>query len=372
MLKVIHGADFHLDSPFTSLLPDKAATLRSEQKNLIYSLGTAIVSQKADVVLLAGDIFDSQNAFYDTVACLRDVFGDTKAQIFISPGNHDFWSEASPYTSVSWSPNVHIFKKNFVQRFNLNGLCVYGAGFTSRYQTAPMLKNLKHSSDDLAVGVFHGNFGVLNSQYNPISKEDIFDSGIHYIALGHIHEFSGLQKLGRTSFCYSGCLCGRGFDEIGDKGVVYCEISDDGSVSGKFVPLAKRRYSILSAKSEQKTVNDIATDIISQLSGHKNDIVRIEAELCNNDNISVDMLQRLLADYFFDVTLTTNKSERYDIWSLCGDNTLSGFYMSRLRRIYDEAVDEHEKACALEAAKLAFAAIKNINPQQEWEAAYDN
>lgn len=372
MLKIIHGADFHLDSPFLSLPPDKASILRSEQKNLIYSFGSAVTSKKADIILLAGDIFDSQNSFYDTAVCLRDILGDSKAEVFISPGNHDFWNVSSPYASVSWSPNVHIFKKNSVEKFNLNGLCVYGAGFTSRYQTEPLLRGIHHQSGELAVGVFHGDFGVTSSQYNPISQSDIFESNMSYIALGHVHTFSGIQKAGRSSFCYPGCICGRGFDETGDKGIVYCELSDRGNVDAQFVPLAKHKYSILSAKSDNITVDSIAGDIISKFPDYRNDIIKLKLSIPGDVNVSPDILEKSLNDYFFNLSLELNKHVQYDIWSLCGDNTLSGFYMNRLRQIYDNATNRHDKECALEAAKLAFAAIKNINPGQEWEAIDDN
>ena len=38
MLKVLHGADFHLDSPFSGLKPDAAARRRGEQRELLARL----------------------------------------------------------------------------------------------------------------------------------------------------------------------------------------------------------------------------------------------------------------------------------------------------------------------------------------------
>ena len=42
-----------------------------------------------------------------------------------------------------------------------------------------------------------------------------------YIALGHIHKFSGIKRIGNTYYAYSGCPEGRGFDEEGDKGIIF-------------------------------------------------------------------------------------------------------------------------------------------------------
>ena len=38
MIKLIHGADFHLDSPFAGLTPDQAAQRRREQRELLSRL----------------------------------------------------------------------------------------------------------------------------------------------------------------------------------------------------------------------------------------------------------------------------------------------------------------------------------------------
>ena len=35
MLRVIHGADFHLDSPFSGLSPERAARRRQEQAHTL-------------------------------------------------------------------------------------------------------------------------------------------------------------------------------------------------------------------------------------------------------------------------------------------------------------------------------------------------
>ena len=35
MLKILHGADFHLDSPFSGLAPEQAAQRRQEQRQLL-------------------------------------------------------------------------------------------------------------------------------------------------------------------------------------------------------------------------------------------------------------------------------------------------------------------------------------------------
>ena len=55
MLNIIHGADFHLDSPFSGLSPERAAQRRGEQRDLLTRLAQLAREKQADLVLLSGD-----------------------------------------------------------------------------------------------------------------------------------------------------------------------------------------------------------------------------------------------------------------------------------------------------------------------------
>ena len=90
MLKIIHGADFHLDSPFSGLTPERAAQRRGEQRELLDRLAALAREKQADLVLLAGDLLDSDHIFRETAQALREALGNIPCPVFIAPGNHDF------------------------------------------------------------------------------------------------------------------------------------------------------------------------------------------------------------------------------------------------------------------------------------------
>ena len=106
MLKLIHAADFHLDAPFAALPPERAAERREEQRQLLTRLAELAEAERADLVLLSGDLLDSDQARYETVQALARALGEMKVPVFIAPGNHDFWSARSPWSAGAWPENV--------------------------------------------------------------------------------------------------------------------------------------------------------------------------------------------------------------------------------------------------------------------------
>ena len=57
-LKILHSADWHLDSPFASFPEPERQFLRQEQKKIPGRIAELCRREKCDLVLLAGDIFD--------------------------------------------------------------------------------------------------------------------------------------------------------------------------------------------------------------------------------------------------------------------------------------------------------------------------
>ena len=115
MLKIIHGADFHLDSPFAGLSPERAAQRRGEQRELLDRLAGLAREKQADLVLLAGDLLDSERVFRETAQALRAALAAIPCPVFIAPGNHDFYSPRSVWTSLDWPENVHIFTSDALE-----------------------------------------------------------------------------------------------------------------------------------------------------------------------------------------------------------------------------------------------------------------
>ena len=132
MLKIIHAADFHLDSPFSGLTPAGAVQRRREQRQLLERLAALVQARGADLVLLSGDLLDGDRVYRETVQALTAALGAMPCPVFLAPGNHDFYSGDSAYAAVDWPDNVHLFTGGEMEAVPLPELncTVYGRAFT--------------------------------------------------------------------------------------------------------------------------------------------------------------------------------------------------------------------------------------------------
>ena len=239
-MKILHAADLHLDTPFTGHSQNALAMLQKSLAGIPEMLVQLCHQNGCDMMLLCGDIFDGEPT-PECVRALRKALEEVRIPVFISPGNHDFCTPASPWILQVWPENVHIFTKPAVESLALPQLdCrVYGAGFTS--MDCPALLKDFHAEAETKwkVGILHGDPTVANSPYCPISARQVRDSGLDYLALGHIHK-GGLSKAGDTLCGWPGCPMGKDFGETGIKSVLLVTFED--TVQAQEIPLNTPRF----------------------------------------------------------------------------------------------------------------------------------
>ncbi|MGL5414879.1 MAG: metallophosphoesterase family protein [Clostridium sp.] len=250
-IKILHCGDVHLDTPFREFDSKVAEENRADIKRVLRNIIDICNEEEIEILLIAGDFFDNNTVKKETLDFIRNIFkclDDTK--VFISPGNHDPFYEKSFYTLVDWPENVYIFKGK-LERVDLEKVSIHGFGFNNKYENEGLLKEVDINKEKINILVGHGDINDKESEYNPISKEDIYNSELDYIALGHIHKFSGIKKIGKTYYAYSGCLQGRGFDEDGDKGILI------GSVGKEYIDLQFRKTSIKNFETIEIRVDEV-------------------------------------------------------------------------------------------------------------------
>lgn len=352
MLKIIHGADFHLDSPFAGLSPERAAQRRGEQRELLDRLAGLAREKQADLVLLAGDLLDSERVFRETAQTLRAALAAIPCPVFIAPGNHDFYSPRSVWTSLDWPENVHIFTSDALEAVELPGCTLWGRAFSDAHQTACPLEGLAVPGDGrLHIACVHGCVGTGND-YGPITPGEIAASGLDYLALGHVHQGSGLQREGGTWWAYPGCPEGRGFDETGEKGVLYVE-AEPGRVTAQFVPLAKVRYEIITA--DITGPDGALFNILEALPGKTSDLICRLILTGEGDAPNLANLQQTLAPEFYGLTLIDRTRLPQDLWARREEDALTGLF---LRTMWDKCQGEPDNPLWQLAARYGLAALE--------------
>ena len=359
MFRFIHAADLHLDSAFGALPPRQAARRRQESRELAVRLAEYVREHRIDAVLLAGDLFDSASAYRDTGEQLARALGRMPALVFIAPGNHDWYGPGSPWETVDWPPNVTIFDQDRITAAEVPdwNAVFHGAAFTGPERRQGFLTGYAAPQDGrIHMGVLHGEPGGSEARYAPIRREEIAASGFHYLALGHIHKRTEPERLGNTLYAWSGCLEGRGFDELGEKGFYEGTVSDDGTVEVHFVPFARHRYEAIQV---DVTGRDPREAVLSALPEHtEQDLYRVTLTgTTGEQGVDLRALEQALAPRFDTLELRDGTRLEEDLWQRAGEDSLRGLFLGELLRQREEAETDRQRASIDRAARYGLAAL---------------
>lgn len=357
MLKIIHAADLHLDSPFHGLSAAQAVARRQAQREVLIRLMELCEEEQADLLLLAGDLFDGNQVYPETLDALTAALGRSSLPIFIAPGNHDPIGAHSPYLSHRFPSNVHIFSTFELQRVALEQVVVYGNAFLSPLERRAPLQGF-HAEEDARyqVAVVHGDVGKASSDYAPIAHADIEASGLDYLALGHVHRRSEPQTLGDTTWAYAGCPEGRGFDELGEKGCYVVTLDEHGAHT-RFVPLAQHRYLIFTAQGDEtRPWNSLLDELFAQIQEQDDVRILLRGEISDN-RPDLRALELLYQHRCASLSLRDETTFARDIWARAQEDTLTGLYLSRMKALWDKA-DEPERQALTLSLRYGLAALE--------------
>ena len=359
MLKFIHAADFHLDSAFAALPPRQAAARRRESRELPRRLANYADQNGIDLVLLAGDLFDSAASYRDTAESLSAALGQMNAQVYIAPGNHDWYGPGSPYLTVRWPENVHIFTQPQLTAMAWleKNLVIHGAAFTGPEQPEGFLSGFTAPADGkIHIGLLHGEIDPAEARYDPIRREEIAASGLAYLALGHIHKRMEPMTYGKALCAWPGCPEGRGFDELGEKGFYTGTIADDGKVSFAFVPFARRRYEILTVDVTGRDPRAAVEAALPEETAQDLYRILLTGET-GEGGVSLEALKAALADRFYALELRDQTRLAEDLWARAEEDSLRGLFLKDLKAQLDRAGTEEERQRVTMAARFGLAAL---------------
>ena len=343
-MKFIHCADLHLDSKMSANLDKEKAKARKVE--ILYTFERMVdYAENHGVVgiLIAGDMFDKKNITAATKnAVLFQINSHPDITFYYLNGNHDNDNFLVGLDTIP--ENLKMFGSVWTS-YELGNIVISGVDLSAE-NTDFAHATLMLDADKFNIVMLHGQDGEL------INLRTLANKGIDYLALGHIHAYKKEALNARTTYCYPGCLEGRGFDECGEHGFVVLDINDEnGAYSHAFIPFAKRKlYAVPVDVTDCATTSEMVAKVTAALEEAGCDATAlvkivltgaIDVE-CEKD---VDyILTRFKSQYYFvkiydETTLKVN-AEDYML-----DASLKGEYVRMIMQ--DSTLSDEDKAVVI-------------------------
>ena len=368
MLKLLHLADLHLDSPFKNLSYNKSVRLRALQREVFSSALKFAYDQNCVAVLISGDLFDSEFYTADTINFLCDAFTKySNIRFIISPGNHDPYRHGSPYKLSKFPGNVYIFTDEELAClvFPEIDLNVYGYAFTSQSYSKDPIENFTAESSGFNVLCAHSDIDSPLGSYAYIAPSSIENSCLDYIALGHIHTRPAIMKKGGTVYAYSGCIAGRDFSEYGEKGGILVTLSEqNGEKEVKseritFCPWIYRTENIsIEGASSQTQAEDIIKQTLSSDRTRNNEYEYI-TRITLSGTVDFELDEKLLLNRLSDLAVTEIENSTFylaDEKEFLNDYSVKGQFYKKLAPLLSSD-DPTVRKRALSALRLGLKAL---------------
>lgn len=366
-MKIMHLADFHLDSAFSGFSKEKADEKRAELRECFVKAMQTAKKNDVKLILIPGDLFDTPFCSAQTRKIVFDAIANANCPVVIAPGNHDYYNKNGTYADKTLPENVFVFTSGEIGRFDFDelGISVLGYAFTSdKFEENPLSVELPISSENVNILCAHTELGVPFSKYAPMSASSISKHGFTYAALGHVHSPDEPLKVGQTLIAYSGFAQGRSFDELGDGGAYIVEID----TQSKNVTLERIKLSSMNYEIEKVDITSLSNDndvakkieaVIDEKRYSEETALRVvltgavPSDYALNENAVRDALS---SSSLALLQIRNETVANFDLAELEKDLTVKGeVYRSLLPLL--ESEDEKERQKGALALKFALAAL---------------
>jgi DNA repair exonuclease SbcCD nuclease subunit len=201
----------HLDLESYASAPHTPSTRQINHRAFSSVIDLAI-QENVDLLLIAGDLFDSNRPRGDVVDFAIQELRRAGRPIVMIPGNHDCLSTQSIYHQVNFPaacPNLVLITHPNGEQHRLAAphVVLWGRGMVEHEPSYHPLGGLpRPQADAWHIALGHGFFmdeDVPSYRSSPIYAAEIRASGWDYVALGHCHAFADVSQ-GPVTAYYSG------------------------------------------------------------------------------------------------------------------------------------------------------------------------
>lgn len=237
-LKILHTSDLHLEAKL-DFLGEKSEEHRKQLVRTFEELISKAVSEKYDLVLIAGDLFDTPFPGERVKAFVLESFKklvDHKIYLAVIAGNHDRLEKGSVYLDQRFSElskdYVCIFDHVDKTEWIIGALdtTVYGVSLTKQKDiSSPLARIQKTAKTKNTIALLHGSLETHQNTNNPLNQKDLQQMNFSYTALGDWH--STMQVSAKPAIWYSGSPELIHVDQTGAGSFLSVELGDDAKVT---------------------------------------------------------------------------------------------------------------------------------------------
>lgn len=353
-MKFIHCSDIHLDSKIDGLPFDKSEIRREEVLHTFERMTCFAQENGVTAVIISGDMFDSSCITEKTRSRVLHAINSTpNVEYLYLSGNHD---EKFIANSKDLPCNLKIFKDEWTTfsfgNVSISGIVLSPSNIKSIYSSLSLDKN------SVNIVAMHGLIAgyKTDSDAEIISISLLKEKNIDYLALGHIHSYKEGEIDNRGTYAYSGCLDGRGFDEIGEKGFILLNVEGN-KIEKEFVPFSSRKiceftFDVTGFDSYLVARDELLKKIDDDID--KSSIVKVLLRGWRKVNFDIDKkgLELMLLERFFFVKVYDETDLEINIDDYANDKSVSGEF---IRLILESDMSNQNKKrvimCGIKALK---------------------
>jgi len=219
----LHTADWQLGKPFARVEDvQKRSLIQQERIGVLHRIAEAAQAQRAEFIVVAGDLFDSPSATKATVSAACSAIGAMQVPVYAIPGNHDHGGPGSIWEQAFFQRERDHLAPNFSvlltpEPVELERAVLFPCPLLRRHESHDVLAWLRSASLDLdrfgdkpRVVLAHGSVQGFAAQDDEESGDSVAPNFIDvsrlpkpafdYVALGDWH---GTKQVGPKAW-YAG------------------------------------------------------------------------------------------------------------------------------------------------------------------------
>ena len=384
MLRLLHTADVHLGARHTDL-GDRAATQRERQFAAFVATVDLALAEKVDLVLIAGDLFDSNTQprrSVERAAAQLKRLVDARIRIVIAPGTHDLYDRASIYRAYDMAAMSGAVGSDLVNVLDPDhhevylkalDLIVHGRCWATKRAPESPLAGLDVADDDRAawhVGLLHASIaieGKTDADEVVITTDEIAASHLDYLALGHWHSTSK-GKAGGVTYAYAGAPEPVALDQDRAGNVLLVQL--DARDGKKQVTIEERKVGKVRVERLRLDAAKVGSQpaLVSKLGDRANQDVVLDVELIgirpDELDIHVEEIESQLADKFLKVRVRDRSVAPLPDGVLASPDTVLGAFIRDLEaRIAEEEASAEDGVDATASTDVATAVAADDEPE---------